>query len=409
MTPRGKIVPPDYEQRMAALIVAAGRGERAGGPSDSPKQYRRLAGEPILRRTVRVFLNHPAIERIYIAIHPDDEALARGAIAPFDAARILLVHGGRTRQLSVLAGLRAMMDSSTEFVLIHDAARPLLDRQTLDAVVDEVRRGNGVIVGRPVTDTVKSIDPSDTIVGTIDRDSLIRAQTPQAFPYPSILAAHEDAAAGGLENATDDASIAARAGMTVRILRGRSANPKITFPEDIALAERSFSIVPDVRVGNGYDVHRFEDGDAVILCGVAIPFHRKLSGHSDADVGLHALTDALLATIGAGDIGTHFPPSDPQWRGAESSIFLRHAIGLLRKEGARIANADVTLIAEEPKIGPHREAMTNRLAELMGIEPHRVSIKATTNEKMGFVGRNEGIAAIATASVIFPGGLPDEG
>lgn len=396
----------DGSATIAVLIVAAGRGQRAGGAADGPKQYRLLAGEPVLRHTIRCFIDHPSIDRLCIAIHPDDYDLAEEAIAPFGDRNVALVDGGRTRQLSVLAGLRAIADDPPQFVLIHDAARPLLDRATLDAVLSEVRTGDGVIVGLPVTDTLKTVDAGHFIAGTIDRDFLIRAQTPQAFDYAAILAAHEDAATAGIENATDDAAIAGRAGMAVKVVHGHSANPKITYPEDIALAERSFPSFPDMRVGNGYDVHRFEEGDAVILCGVAIPFHRRLSGHSDADVGLHALTDALLATIGAGDIGTHFPPSDLQWRGAGSSIFVEHAVRLVREQGGRIANVDVTLIAEEPKVGPHRAEMTTRLQELVGIEPHRISIKATTNERMGFVGRSEGIAAIATASVVFPGELP---
>ncbi|MCP1200761.1 bifunctional 2-C-methyl-D-erythritol 4-phosphate cytidylyltransferase/2-C-methyl-D-erythritol 2,4-cyclodiphosphate synthase [Notoacmeibacter sp. MSK16QG-6] len=393
----------DRSETIAALIVAAGRGERAGRREDGPKQYRLLAGEPILRHTVRAFLDHPEIAKVIIAIHPDDEKLAEEAIAPLDRKRLSLIHGRQTRQLSVLAGLRSMAERPPDFVLIHDAARPLIGRETLDAVIDNLQPETGLIVGMPVTDTVKSVDASDVIVGTVDRETLIRAQTPQAFAYSAIMSAHENALAAGVENATDDAAIAAQAGMAVRVIRGRSANPKITFPEDISLAEPSFAPLPDVRVGNGYDVHCFEDGDAVILCGVAIPFHRRLAGHSDADVGLHALTDALLATIGAGDIGTHFPPSDPQWQGADSSVFIQQAVNLVRKKSGQIANVDVTLIAEEPKIGPHRETMTNRLAELVGIAKHRISVKATTNEKMGFIGRGEGIAAIATASVVFPG------
>ncbi len=394
-------------RRIAALIVAAGRGERAG-TSDGPKQYRLLGGEPILRRTARLFLSHREIGQVGIVIHPDDESLAHKTLAPLDRDRVTLIEGGPTRQLSVRAGLLGLAGERPDFVLIHDAARPLLARTTLDAVIEALDPAIGIVVGLPVTDTVKRTDQSGRIIDTPDRRNLFRAQTPQAFAFPSILAAHEAAVAAGVDGLTDDAAIAERAGLTVRLVVGASANPKITFPEDIALAEHALAAFPDVRVGNGYDVHRFEDGEAVILCGVAIPHHKKLSGHSDADVGLHALTDALLATIGAGDIGTHFPPSEAQWRGAASSIFVEHAVKLIREKGGRIANADITLIAEEPKIGPHRPAMTSRLSELVGIDSSRISIKATTNEKMGFVGRGEGIAAIATVSIAYPGGLPNE-
>jgi 2-C-methyl-D-erythritol 4-phosphate cytidylyltransferase/2-C-methyl-D-erythritol 2,4-cyclodiphosphate synthase len=296
-------------------------------------------------------------------------------------------------------------------VLIHDAVRPFADPDLIDRVIAVMTERQGGLASLPVTDTLKREGNDGTISETVPRAGLHVAQTPQGFPFAPILAAHEKAHAIGRHDFTDDAAIAEWAQIPVRLVPGSPDNVKLTWARDIIMADQRFnafrSTFPDIRTGNGYDVHAFEAGDHVTLCGVRIPHDRKLSGHSDADVGLHALTDALLATCGAGDIGTHFPPSDPQWKGAASRIFVEHAARLVRSRGGRIANADITLICEAPKVGPHREAMTAALAEMLRIAPDRISIKATTNEKLGFVGRKEGIAAIATASVIYPGEVPE--
>jgi 2-C-methyl-D-erythritol 4-phosphate cytidylyltransferase / 2-C-methyl-D-erythritol 2,4-cyclodiphosphate synthase len=246
------------------------------------------------------------------------------------------------------------------------------------------------------------------VAATVSRSGLFAAQTPQGFPFLPILAAHRRVVEGDRNDFTDDAAIAEWAGIPVKLVEGSPDNIKLTWARDIEMADQRLgSAFPDVRTGNGYDVHSFEGGDHVWLCGVKIPHHKKLSGHSDADVGLHALTDALLATCAAGDIGMHFPPSDPQWKGARSSMFVEHAASIVRSNGGRIANADITLICEAPRVGPHREAMTTAISAMLGIAPSRISVKATTNEKLGFVGREEGIAAIATASVVYPGSLQE--
>lgn len=394
---------------IAAVVVAAGRGERAGASTEGPKQYRRLAGTAVLARTLDVFVRHPSIARIVVVIHPDDEALFAASVGGLPA-HATTVHGGATRQHSTLLGLRALADSAPELVLVHDGVRPFVDAALIDRVIAAADDRHGAIPALPVADTLKRAAPDGTIAATVDRSVLHAAQTPQAFPFGRIFVAHEDAFAAGRSDFTDDAAIAEWTGLPVRLVAGSPDNLKITWAKDIALAEQRLAgnpAVPDVRTGNGYDVHAFEPGDHVTLCGVAIPYPMRLSGHSDADVGLHALTDALLATCGAGDIGTHFPPSDPQWRGVASRIFVEHAAKIVRSRGGRIANADVTLICEAPRIGPHRSAMVAAMAEMLGISPDRVSVKATTNEGLGFIGRKEGIAAIATASVVYPGNLGD--
>lgn len=394
---------------IAAVVVAAGRGERAGASTEGPKQYRRLAGTAVLTRTLDAFLRHPSITRIVVVIHPDDEALFAASVGA-RPARATTVHGGATRQHSTLLGLRALAGDAPDLVLIHDGVRPFVDGALIDRVVAGADGSHGAIPALPVADTLKRAAPDGTIAGTVDRSVLHAAQTPQAFPFGKILAAHEDAFAAGRSDFTDDAAIAEWAGLPVRLVAGSPENTKITWAKDIALAEQRLAGTtgfPDVRTGNGYDVHAFEPGDRVTLCGVVIPHTMRLSGHSDADVGLHALTDALLATCGAGDIGAHFPPSDPQWRGAASRIFVEHAAGIVRARGGRIANADVTLICEAPRVGPHRAAMVAAMATMLGISADRVSVKATTNEGLGFIGRKEGIAAIATASVVYPGTLGD--
>ncbi|MEP9374217.1 bifunctional 2-C-methyl-D-erythritol 4-phosphate cytidylyltransferase/2-C-methyl-D-erythritol 2,4-cyclodiphosphate synthase [Mesorhizobium sp. KR1-2] len=393
----------------AVVIVAAGRGERAG-QGDGPKQYRKIGGRAVLSHTVATFLNHPGIGAIAVVIHPDDCELLNAALGDL-AERVLVVNGGATRQDSTRLGLLALEQYRPAKVLIHDGVRPFVDAPLIDRVVTAIDGGHGALPALPVSDTLKREAANGTIAETIARAGLHAAQTPQGFPYEAILAAHEKAFAQGRSDFTDDAAIAEWVGMPVRIVPGLPDNVKLTWARDIAMADQRLSAsngsFPDVRTGNGYDVHSFEPGDHVTLCGVDIPHSKKLSGHSDADVCLHALTDALLATCGAGDIGTHFPPSDPQWKGAASRIFVEHAVKLVRSRGGRIANADITLICEAPRVGPHREAMTAALSDMLGIDQGRVSVKATTNERLGFVGREEGIAAIATASVVYPGELPE--
>lgn len=395
--------------RTGVVIVAAGRGERAGQSAEGPKQYRRIGGVPVIRRTVEAFATHPGIAAIAVCIHRDDAAMFDAALGDL-RGRCIAVTGGATRQESTLFGLRALCDRGLETVLVHDGVRPFVDGALISRVIDGIEAGTGSLPALPVSDTLKK-EAEDGLVGeTVPRQGLHAAQTPQGFAFEALLAAHEDAHARGLSDFTDDAAIAEWAGLRVRLVPGSADNSKITWARDLDVANERLGRsggFPDVRTGNGYDVHCFGDGDHVTLCGVEIPFSRSLSGHSDADVGLHALTDALLATCGAGDIGTHFPPSDMRWKGTASRIFVAEAVRLVRAHGGRIANADVTLIAEAPKVGPHREAMVAGMASMLGIAPGRVSVKATTNEKLGFVGREEGIAAIATATVVYPGELPE--
>lgn len=389
--------------RVAALIVAAGRGVRAGGVV--PKQYRELGGEAILRRTATRFLDHDRVDDVTIIIHPDDAELYRAAVGDL-ADRLVCVHGGATRQESVRNGLEALAARGATHVLIHDAVRPFASAALLDRVIDALEGDDAVLAASPVTDTLKRADAAGRVDATVSRDSLFAAETPQAFRLSTILEAHRRAA-GVAEPFTDDAGIAEWAGIPVRIVLGERANIKLTTPEDIEMADRrlrqeALLRAGETRVGTGYDVHSFTEGDRVWLGGVEIPHDRKLSGHSDADVALHALTDAVLGAIADGDIGDHFPPSDPQWRGASSDRFLAFAVERVAARGGVIANLDLAIIAEAPKIGPHRDAMRARIAAIAGIGADRVGVKATTNEKMGFVGRGEGIAAIATATIRLP-------
>jgi 2-C-methyl-D-erythritol 4-phosphate cytidylyltransferase / 2-C-methyl-D-erythritol 2,4-cyclodiphosphate synthase len=381
-----------------ALIVAAGSAERFG--RSIPKQYALLAGKPVLRWSIDRFRNHRKISNVRVVIQPAhrplyDEAVKGLALeGPID--------GGSTRQDSVRLGLEALAERPPSFVLIHDAARPLVGSSLIDRVCDTLAHHPGAIAAMPVTDTIHH-GREGLVDATMDRSGLWRAQTPQGFDFQRILAAHRSAAQIPL---TDDAAVAARAGLAVGLAAGAEDNFKVTTTEDLSRAERILTLdLGDVRTGFGFDVHRFSPGDHVVLCGVSIPHDRSLQGHSDADVGMHALTDAILGTIGAGDIGTHFPPSDPRWRGADSGIFLQHAIGLIHRRGGRLANADVTFLCERPKIGPHRPAMVARLADLLGVSADRVSVKATTTEQLGFTGRGEGIAAQAAATVRLP--FPD--
>ena len=393
---------------VGVVIVAAGRGERAG-QTDGPKQYRTIGGRPVIAMTIDSFINHPQIGRIIVAIHPADEHLFGAAASEF-AGRLSLVHGGATRQESTRLALLALRDDAPAAVLIHDGVRPFVDAGLIDRTIAMIEDRQAALPAVPVSDTLKRGAPDGTIVETVPRIDLHAAQTPQGFPYLPILAAHEQAFQLGRTDFTDDAAIAEWAGIPVRLVSGSPDNIKLTWAKDIVMADQRLAgrgmQFPDVRTGNGYDVHQLEPGDHVMLCGVRIKHTKRLSGHSDADVGLHALTDALLATCGAGDIGTHFPPSDEKWRGVASSIFVEHAARIVRENGGRIANIDITLICEAPRIAPHRDAMTDVLAAMLGIDRSRVSIKATTNETLGFVGRQEGIAAIATTSVVFPGEVP---
>jgi 2-C-methyl-D-erythritol 4-phosphate cytidylyltransferase / 2-C-methyl-D-erythritol 2,4-cyclodiphosphate synthase len=381
----------------AALIVAAGRGERFGG--ELPKQYRMLAGQPLLRRTVQAFLNHPGIDAVHVVHRSEHQPLYEEAVAGLDLPPA--IPGGASRQESVRLGLERLAASGNppDRVLIHDAARPLVDAATISAVLDALDEAPGAIAAVPVIDTLKR-GRSGASIGTVDREGLWRAQTPQGFRFADILDAHR--ALAGLE-LTDDAAVAEGVGLPVRLVPGNQDNIKVTTQDDLARAALLASAaLPDVRTGQGFDVHRFGPGDHVTLCGVRVPFDHGLEGHSDADVGLHALTDAVLGAICAGDIGSHFPPSDPQWKGADSSLFLRHAVGLVHERGGIVAHADVTLVCERPKVGPHRAAMVERIAQLLGCASDRVSVKATTTERLGFTGRGEGIAALAICTLRLP-------
>jgi len=395
--------------RIAAVIVAAGRGERAGQAADGPKQYRLIGGKPVIRHTLEVFAAHERVGAIAVAIHPDDNALFAQACDGL-TADIRAVNGGVSRQESTRLALATLEELEPEIVLIHDGVRPFIDGSLIDRVIDMVGDTTGALPAVAVSDTLKRQGENTLVKGTVPRDGLFAAQTPQGFPFRPILDAHEKAWRAGMTSFTDDAAIAEWAGMQVRLVEGSPDNTKLTWARDILLADQrlggaAMPALPDVRTGNGYDVHAFGQGNHVTLCGIEIPHAQGLQGHSDADVGLHALTDALLATCGAGDIGTHFPPSDPQWKGARSRIFVEHAVELVRERGGRIANADITLICEAPRIGPHRVGMVAELSDMLRISPERISVKATTNEGLGFIGRAEGIAAIATATVVFPGSL----
>ncbi|MBL8709697.1 MAG: bifunctional 2-C-methyl-D-erythritol 4-phosphate cytidylyltransferase/2-C-methyl-D-erythritol 2,4-cyclodiphosphate synthase [Rhodospirillaceae bacterium] len=386
-------------QKAIALIVAAGSGSRMG--HDLPKQYLTLGGKPVLRHCLETFAGHPRIAAVRVVINPDFRDLYDQASAGMDL--LPPVPGGKTRQESVRLGLESLAALQPDLVLIHDAARPFVDAGTIDRTIETLGGHAGALVAVPVVDTLKRerTDADTHFSGeTVDRRGLWRAQTPQGFHFAPLLAAHRAAARG--PEMTDDAAVAEAAGMHVALVAGHEDNFKITNPADLARAERLMGQEMEYRTGNGFDVHRLIPGDGVIMCGVTIPFHQKLEGHSDADVGMHALTDAILGAIGAGDIGQHFPPSDPQWRGAPSWKFLAHAQKLVADRGGRIAHCDVTLICEQPKVGPHRTAMAAKLAEILGLSIDRISVKATTTEKLGFTGRGEGIAAQATATVALP-------
>lgn len=377
-----------------ALVVAAGRGARFGG--GVPKQYRRLGSNVLLRRTLLPFVDHPQVQAVRAIIHPEDRDLfddASGGLSLLEP-----VPGGDSRQESVLRGLESLSADPPQTVLVHDAARPFVSRELVSRVLSALQVTPGAIPAMRVLDTLKKGTSEDggLITATIDRNALWRAQTPQGFRYADILAAHRRFAG---ETLTDDAAVAEKADLAVTLVPGDEDNFKVTTRDDFLRAERLLATNYETCTGFGFDVHRFGSGDHVVLCGVAIPHEEALEGHSDADVGFHALTDALLGAIGAGDIGTHFPPSDPQWRGAASEVFLSHAGDLVANAGGRISNVDVTVICERPKIGPYRDAMRQRIANILALPAMRVSIKGTTTERLGFTGRGEGIAAQAVATV----------
>lgn len=377
-----------------AIIVAAGQGVRAG--EGLPKQYRPLRGKPVLRWAVEAARAHPRIAAVQVVIAEGHATLYADALTGLDL--LPPVVGGSTRQASVLNALRAVEAFDPDTVLIHDAARPFVSADIITAVCEALTQADAAIPALPVADTLKQVSQG-RIERTLSRNGVYSAQTPQGFRYKPIREAHR-AAAG--KEFTDDAAIAENAGLSVVTVEGSRMNFKLTTQEDFVAAERLMAYRSVPRTGSGFDVHRFCAGDRVWLCGVEIPHDQGLEGHSDADVGLHALTDAILGAAALGDIGQHFPPTDPQWKGAASHLFLAHAVSLLRSRGGEIGNVDVTIICERPKVAPHREAMSRRVAEILGIDRDRVSVKATTTEGLGFTGRREGIAAQASATVMLP-------
>lgn len=387
---------------VAAVIVAGGSGLRAGG--ERPKQYQLIGGRPVIWWTCRAFLQHPAVSHVQPVIGEGHEAMFAEAVKGLDMP--LPVIGGSTRQESCRIGIESVARHKPSKVLIHDAARPFVSDALIDSVISWLDRFPAAIPGMPVAETLK-FAPGGLVARTVDRASIWTAQTPQGFAYDDILAAYRKAESEQTQGLTDDASVAEHAGIAISMIPGELENRKLTTADDIVMADRDMTgrqlqERPDVRVGQGIDVHPFDDGDAVILCGIAIPYSQKLKGHSDADVAMHALTDAILGTIGEGDIGTHFPPSDPQWKGAPSRIFLMKAVELLEAKHGIIANADITILAEAPKVSPHVAAMRAYLAPLLHVDPSRIAIKATTMEKLGAIGRKEGIMAYATVTVRLP-------
>jgi len=380
------------------LVVAGGRGERLGGPV--AKQYQELAGIPVLRHALLAFCHHPHIAAVAAVIRDEDRELYAAAAQGLEV--MPPITGGDSRQRSVLNGLRGLSGLNPDRVLIHDGARPFVSGMMIDNVLAALDEHDGAIAAVPVVDSLKR--GTDTlIVDEVARDDLWLAQTPQGFAYAAILSAHRDAEAKAQYSHTDDASIARAAGLDVAMVAGAPENLKITTAGDLARADAAHQArLFDVRVGQGFDVHRFEPGEKVRLCGIDIPHSAQLAGHSDADVALHAVTDAILGAIGAGDIGRHFPPGQAQWRDTDSAHFVAFAVDRVHALGGRLAHLDLTIICELPKITPHHQAMASRLAEIAGLDQSRVSIKATTTERLGFTGRNEGIAAQATATVRLP-------
>jgi 2-C-methyl-D-erythritol 4-phosphate cytidylyltransferase/2-C-methyl-D-erythritol 2,4-cyclodiphosphate synthase len=385
--------------QVAAVVVAAGQGLRAGG--ELPKQFRRVAGETLLEHALSTFVKAPGVTLVQPVIRPHDFPLVRALTSGMNVLEP--ISGGPTRQASVRAGLEALAPCAPDIVLVHDAARPFASPALIARAIEAAGWTGAAIPALPVTDTVKRVDEANVIEATLDRKSIRLVQTPQAFAFPALLEAHRRAAAQGRDDFTDDAALAEWAGMKVSVFAGEPGNIKFTTPEDFARAEAiQFSAVSDVRTGSGLDVHAFGPGDHVTLGGVRIPHAQALTGHSDADVALHALTDAILGALAEDDIGAHFPPSDPQWRGAASDLFLAFAVERVRARGGRIAHLDLTIVCEAPRIGEHRDRMRANIAKVAGIDVGRVAVKATTSEKLGFTGRGEGIAAYATATIRLP-------
>jgi 2-C-methyl-D-erythritol 4-phosphate cytidylyltransferase / 2-C-methyl-D-erythritol 2,4-cyclodiphosphate synthase len=391
-------------QSVAVIVVAAGQGARASTPGDDglPKQYRSIAGKALLAWTLENLLALDAVDMVIPVIGRGHEDLYT-ALGLAHAKLASPVLGGDTRQSSCLAGLMVLAENKPDIVLIHDAARPFVDAVLIEGVIGALDEAEGALPVTLVTDTIKRSNDGKTVGGTEDRTQLYAAQTPQGFRFDAIHWAHRRAIEF-TDSFTDDASIAEWAGLTVAISHGSSRNIKITLPDDFERAERILlgDGLMETRTGSGFDVHAFEPGDAVILGNIAIPHSARLKGNSDADVVLHALADAIYGALAQGDIGAHFPPSDPQWKGADSTIFLTHAVGLVRERGGRLVNLDTTIICEQPKIGPHVDAMRARIAEIAGIAVDRVAVKATTSERLGFTGREEGIAAQAIATIELP-------
>ncbi|MBM9595552.1 bifunctional 2-C-methyl-D-erythritol 4-phosphate cytidylyltransferase/2-C-methyl-D-erythritol 2,4-cyclodiphosphate synthase [Roseitranquillus sediminis] len=374
----------------AAVIVAAGRGTRAGG--GLPKQWQSLRGRTLVAWVLEAFRVSPLVDRICLVLHPNDMDLAAGYLGHPD---VQVAAGGTTRAASAMRGLEALAAFRPDRVLIHDVARPLVSQELIAAVAQALEQADGAAPALPVTDAIWRGGESD-VAEILDRSELWRAQTPQGFHYDKILAAHR----AHCGTPSDDVEVAIAAGLDVRIVPGEERNLKITGPDDFARAERMLENMMDVRCGNGFDVHRFGSGDHVMLCGVRIPHSAGLVGHSDADVGLHSITDAIYGALAEGDIGRHFPPTDPQWRGTPSRLFLEHAVGRAHAQGFRISNIDCTLVCEAPKIAPHAAAMSKEIAYLAELGEDRVSVKATTSERLGFTGRGEGIAALATVTLV---------
>ncbi len=382
-----------------AIVLAGGTGSRADRAGTGlAKQYRMVGGESVVARACHPFLANPRVDGVLVVIRAGTQAGFRAALAPHP--RLLEpVVGGACRQDSVRQGLEALRDFTPELVLIHDAARPFVSLDLIDRVLDALRNCSAVVPALPVSDTLKRAGTSGLVKETVSRDDLFAAQTPQGFGYQAILEAHLRAAHSN-RTFTDDGALAEWNGLDVALVPGDGANWKLTTEEDFAVADAL--VAGEVRTGTGFDVHAFGPGDCVTLCGVTVPHDAGLTGHSDADVGLHAVADAIFGALAEGDIGSHFPPDEPKWRGARSSVFVEFACDRVRARNGRITNIDVTLVCESPKIGPHREAMRERLAQLLAIAPNRVAVKATTTEGLGFTGRREGIAAQATVSLALP-------
>jgi 2-C-methyl-D-erythritol 4-phosphate cytidylyltransferase / 2-C-methyl-D-erythritol 2,4-cyclodiphosphate synthase len=386
-------------ERTAAILVAAGRGLRAG--SGGPKQYRSIGGQTVIFRAMEPFCRHPQIFAVQPVVNADDTVVFSDAVNELRHEPAAI--GGATRQASVHAGLEALVSQKPDVVLIHDAARPFVSAAVISRAIEAASRTGAAIPAIPVTDTIKLIDASGNVEATPERARLRVAQTPQSFRFDVILDAHRRAARDGRSDFTDDAALAEWAGLTVATFEGDPANMKLTTPEDFVREEaRLGAMLSDVRTGNGYDVHAFGAGDHVMICGVRVPHSRGFLAHSDGDVGLHALVDAILGALADGDIGSHFLPTDPKWKGAASDQFLKYAVDRVTARGGRIAHLDVTLICERPKIGPLRDAMRGRIAEITGLALSRVAVKATTSERLGFTGREEGIAAVASATIRLP-------